>query len=70
MTIWRYQAGERLLQAWKLEHGVDWNALSEEQQDFALADFVLDMRDEHVPLQRVVEAVAGCRKAFAGRRRF
>eukprot|EP00974_Lingulodinium_polyedra_P037269 3576202-Lingulodinium_polyedra.AAC.1 len=28
------------------------------------------MRDEHVPLQRVVEAVAGCRKAFVGRRRF
>ena len=66
----RYGRAEDLFTAWQRESCPEWFELDEELQDYACADFVLDSREDNIPLQVVVDALSALQKSTGGRRRF
>jgi len=55
---------------WDESHGTCWLEQTEEFQDYLLADYVMDLRDDHGPsaLQSARECVAALQKVFPRRR--
>ena len=44
--VGRYTAALNTLKAWMVQHLILWDVMSEEDQDFLVADYILDARDE------------------------
>ena len=66
----RYQESFAYLLDYALEHGVTFGSLSEEEQDYFLADCVLDSVDNGVSLHSLRYMVAAAQKFYAHRRRY
>ena len=45
-TVQRYQAASRIFDCWLANHAVEFAHLTEEEQDWIVADFVLDLHGE------------------------
>lgn len=66
----RYEAAQDAFLDWCDTLGVDWHALAEEQQDFVLADYVLDGRESEHRVQFYADCLASLQKSYGHRRHF
>ena len=66
-TQLRYHAAATLFGSWCATQGLNFDPLPLDEQDLALGDYGLDLRQQDLPLQNFRDAVAAVQKRFSGR---
>ena len=66
----RYHRALERFDAHLVSHALPFRDLNEEEQDFVLAEWVLDMMDVGESPQLCADTIAALQKEYAGRRRF
>ena len=67
-TVHRYGVAVDRFDGWCRERSLDWEALNEEEQDFYVADFVLDLMDDEESIRVGRDAISGLQRRWPRRR--